>query len=231
MAVIATICARGGSKGVPKKNIKKMLDKPLIQYSIEQAKACNFIDHVVVSTDDQEIAEIARKLNALVPFIRPPGLALDDTPKLDVISHLVGFLENDGFNIDVIIDLDVTSPLRDVQDIINCYNLLDREVDIVITGYKSNKNPYFNMVEINTDGFAGLSKPGITFSSRQAAPNVYAMNASIYVWHRKTLSKDLWSNSKIKFYEMPEERSIDIDSPIDWELVQLILQKKLSPSN
>jgi CMP-N-acetylneuraminic acid synthetase len=225
--VIATICARGGSKGLPGKNSNILLGKPLISYTIEQALACDFISHVIVSTDDGHIAKIAEQAGAQVPFMRPPELALDDTPKRDVILHAVKEWEKLGVPVDVVIDLDVTSPLRDLDDIYHCYQLLTAEVDLVITGYKSNKNPYFNMVESKADGFVALSKQvGQTFASRQTTPPVYAMNASIYVWHRHTLERGLWDNPRIKLYEMPENRSIDIDTPVDWQYVEILMKEK-----
>ncbi len=227
MSVIATICARGGSVGLPGKNIKKLNGKPLICYSIEQALKCDFIDDIFVSTDDEEIASIAQSAGAKVPFIRPKALADDVTSKLDVIQHLVSHLEKVHEKVDVIIDLDVTSPLREVSDIKNCYELLTSDTDLVITGYISNKNPYFNMVETNLDGFVHLCKKSEkNITSRQTCPKVYAMNASIYVWQRFALDKKLWENERIKIYEMPIERSIDIDTPIDWKLVQLLMNEK-----
>ncbi|MBI2791862.1 MAG: acylneuraminate cytidylyltransferase family protein [Gammaproteobacteria bacterium] len=229
MSVIATICARGGSVGLPRKNIKPLHGKPLICYSIEQAQSCDFIDKIYVSTDDQEIANIAEKAGAIVPFIRPPALAQNETSKLDVIQHLVNELENKKQAVDVIIDLDVTSPLREVDDIRNCYAMLTPDIDLVITGYESLKNPYFNMVEADQNGYVQLSKKSTTiYTGRQSVPKVYAMNASIYVWHKASLAKGLWGNQKIKIYEMPHERSIDIDTPFDWKLVQLLMNENVT---
>lgn len=229
MNVIATICARGGSVGVPRKNIKELNGKPLICYSIEQAKQCDFINEVYVSTDDEAIATIAQQAGALVPFMRPKTLADDKTSKLDVIQHLVEQIETNHQKIDVIIDLDVTSPLREVNDIRNCFRLLTPDVDLVITGYLSNKNPYFNMVELDAGGFVNLSKRSeVLYTSRQTTPKVYAMNASIYIWQRHALNNSLWVNQHIKLYEMPEERSVDIDTPLDWKLVQLLMNEKES---
>ncbi len=227
MNVITTICARGGSKGVPGKNIKALNGKPLICYSIEQAQGCEFIKDIYVSTDDEDIANIARQAGAKVPFMRPSSLADDTTSKLAVIQHLVAHLEENHEKVDVIIDLDVTSPLREVDDIRRCYELLTTNIDLVITGYLSTKNPYFNMVESDDKGFVNLvKKPLSTVTSRQSAPKVFAMNASIYVWQRHALDKPLWENKHIKLYEMPEERSIDIDTPLDWKLVNLLMNEK-----
>ena len=188
MTTIATICARGGSQGLPGKNIRPLQGKPLIAWTIEQALACAAIDSVHVSTDDPAIAEVARACGAEVPGLRPAELATAAAPKLPVIAHLVGAVEAQGVTVSRIVDLDPTSPLRDLADIDACLGLLDDGTDCVITAYPAEKNPYFNMVELNSDGLAGLSKPPAgAISGRQQAPAVYAMNASIYVWHRHSL--------------------------------------------
>jgi CMP-N,N'-diacetyllegionaminic acid synthase len=226
MTTIATICARGGSVGVPGKNLRPLLGKPLVAYSIEQALACREIDHVYVSTDSAAIAEIARQCGARVPFIRPAHLATHTAPKLPVIWHLVEYVEASGTCITRIVDLDPTSPLRDQSDIAACLALLDDRTDVVITGYESDKNPYFNMVEARADGGVGLVKiPSGEISGRQSAPKVYAMNASIYVWHRHTLSKGLW-NGFARLHVMPRTRSIDVDSELDFKLVEFLMKEK-----
>lgn len=226
MSTIATVCARGGSRGVPGKNIRPLAGKPLIVHTIEQALACGDIDAVYVSTDDPKIAEVARAAGARVPLLRPAELATDSAPKLPVILHLVGAVEARGIIIERIVDLDPTSPLRDIADIESCLRLLDAQTDVVITGYEAEKNPYFNMVEYRSDGFVELSKrPERLIAGRQGAPKVYAMNASIYVWHRRTLDKGLWEG-RARLHVMPRERSIDIDSEIDLKLVELLLAER-----
>lgn len=230
MSVLCTICARGGSKGVPNKNIKELLGKPLIAYTIEQAFYCRFIDRVVVSTDSQDIAIIAKQYGVEVPFMRPSDLATDESPKLPVIQHAVRYyIENLNFKPDYVIDLDPTSPLRISDDIEKCLNLImnDFNCDSVITGYRSNKNPYFNMVEIDPKGFAYLSKKTEKqVIRRQDAPIVYAMNASIYVWKTEVLlNQTRIVSGKMKLIEMPKERSIDIDTEIDFKLVELIMRE------
>lgn len=223
MAVIATICARGGSTGVPRKNVRIIGGKPLIEHTIEHAKACSFIDHVFVSTDDDEIAEIARRAGATVPYKRPAHLATQHAAKLPVIEHLVETVEDSGIRVDKIVDLDPTSPLREPNDVEVAYQLLDDETDVVITGYEAEKNPYFNMVEIREDGITRLSKePQKPIVARQLAPKVYSMNGSVYVWHRHTLALGLW-NGRSRLHIMPHERSIDIDTEIDFKLASLIL--------
>ena len=222
---IISICARGGSTGVPGKNIRPLLGKPLIVWTIEQALACRSIGYVYVSTDSEEIAATARAAGARAPFLRPAELATATAAKIPVIQHLADWVAKAGVPFDRIVDLDPTSPLRDVADIEACLEMLDDATDVVITGYESEKNPYFNMVEFQADGKVGLVKPGVGVVARQQAPKVYAMNASIYVWHRDTLTKGLW-NGRTRLYVMPRERSIDIDSPIDFALVEMLMNEK-----
>ena len=135
-----------------------------------------------------------------------------------------------GVTVTRIIDLDPTSPLRMQDDINACIDLLDAETDVVITGYRAEKNPYFNMVEEKSGGNIGLVKsvPGGIFA-RQQAPIVYAMNGSVYVWHRHTLDKGLWGGS-VKLHVMPRERSIDIDTPIDFRLVEQLMAENIGAS-
>lgn len=228
MSTIATICARGGSTGLPRKNVKPLHGKPLIAHTIEQALACRQIEQVFVSTDDDEIAELARKYGAKVPFMRPAELATNIAPKLPVIHHLIEGVESMGIRVTRIVDLDPTSPLRLQSDIDTCIDLLDNQTDVVITAYLADKNPYFNMVEAKSDGNIGLVKTitgGVV--ARQQAPAVYAMNASIYVWHRHSFAKGLW-NGRVKLHVMPRERSIDIDTPLDFKLVDMLMQEAIN---
>jgi CMP-N,N'-diacetyllegionaminic acid synthase len=224
---IATICARGGSQGVPGKNIRLLLGKPLIAYSIEQALAQPQIERVFVSTDCPQIAAVAAEAGATVPFVRPAALATSTAAKLPVIEHLVAWVAQHVGSVGRIVDLDPTSPLRDAADIEACLDLLDARTDAVITGYEADKNPYFNMVEAQPDGAVGLVKtvPGGVVA-RQAAPKVYAMNASIYCWHQHSLGRGLWQG-RTRMHVMPRERSIDIDDPIDFALVELLMRQKL----
>jgi CMP-N-acetylneuraminic acid synthetase len=226
LRVIATVCARGGSVGVPNKNIRLLAGKPLIAHTVEQALACRDIEGVFVSTDSTAIADAARRAGATVPFMRPAELATSSAAKLPVVEHLVSGVERLVGPVDVVIDLDPTSPLREVRDIESCLRRLDARTDVVITGYEAEKNPYFNMVEERDDGTIGLVKPPAReITGRQSAPKVYAMNASIYVWRRSALGKGLW-NGRTALYVMPRERSIDIDTELDFKLVELLMQEK-----
>lgn len=224
---IITICARGGSTGVPGKNIRDLCGKPLIAWTIEQAFASKIADQVFVSTDSEDIAHIARRFGAQVPYTRPAELSTATAGKLPVIQHLVDWVELRHGPVNAIVDLDPTSPLRDVADIQTCFSMLDADTDVVITGFEADKNPYFNMVERKASGFyERVCLPGKEVLGRQSAPKVFAMNASIYVWHRASLSSSLWDSPRIKLHAMPRERSVDIDHEIDFELVTLLMNKK-----
>ena len=229
MKILCTICARGGSKGVKNKNIKLLNNKPLIGYTIETAKSWGKFDSIIVSTDSEDIKKVAEEYGIRVPFKRPEELSGDSVGKLDVIKHAVKFLEDQGEFYDVIIDLDATSPMRYVEDIENAYQkLINNNLDIVYSVCKARKNPYFNMVEIDEDGVPRLVKNlGKQVLSRQAAPAVYEMNASIYVYRKdfllniKTLFVD-----KSDIYVMPPERSVDIDDEIDFNFVEYMLKNE-----
>ena len=226
---IATVCARGGSAGVPGKNIRPLLGKPLIGWTIEQAFASGIVDKVYVSTDSTEIARVASSFGAEVPFVRPAKLATASAAKLPVILHLVEWIEAHVGPVDRVIDLDPTSPLRALEDIHACDALLDDGAELVITGYESDKNPYFNMVEGKPDGsIARVCQPAGEVFARQLAPKVYAMNGSVYAWRRAWLSDSLWNVTQLRLHVMPRERSIDIDHPIDFELVELLMKKRLA---
>lgn len=224
---IITICARGGSAGVPGKNIRPLCGKPLIGWTIEQAFDSGVADEVFVSTDSVEIANVARSFGATVPYLRPAELATSTAGKIPVIRHLVDWVEAHQGQVETVVDLDPTSPLRDVCDIQTCFDMLDADTDVVITGYEADKNPYFNMVELKPNGFyERVCQPSNEVLGRQSAPKVFAMNASIYVWYGRSLSSSLWASPKIRLHVMPRERSIDIDHPIDFDLVELLMKKK-----
>ena len=230
MKILCTICARGGSKGVPNKNIRELAGKPLIAYTIEQALACPQIDRVVVSTDSEKIAEIARQYGAEVPFLRPAHMADDFVTKLPARKHAINFyMENLSFVPDFVIDLDPTAPLRTQADILACIEAIqnDFQADAVITGCLSNRNPYFNMLEVSGDGYLQLSKPAaVEYRRRQDCPRVYSMNSAVSIWRtKKFLESEKVLGGRIKLIEMPPERSVDVDNEIDFNLIELLMKK------
>lgn len=211
---------------MPGKNIRKLKDKPLIAYSVEQAKSSEYIDRVIVSTDDLKIADIARQYGAEVPFIRPANLAADNSSTIDVLLHVIDWLgESANYLFDILVLLHVTTPLRTVEDIDNCIELLVREnADNVFSVAAAYRNPYFNMVEVTKDGSVSLVKKG-DFTTRQSAPKVYDMNASIYVWWKDILKaqKSVFLE-KSRVYVMPRERSVDIDDLMDFKIAEMLLK-------
>ena len=230
MKRICTICARGGSKGVENKNIRDFLGKPLLAHSIQQAKRADLFDVIAVSSDSQSILDIALKWGADIIVDRPAELATDVAAKLPVIQHCVAMAEKTiGVFGDVIVDLDATSPLRTVADIRGAVSLLESSnVSNVITGAPSRRSPYFNLVELNQSGYVQLSKPvAQRIVRRQDAPQCFDMNASIYVWQRDALFRQSSIfDSDTMLYVMPEERSIDIDSELDFEIVEFLASKR-----
>jgi N-acylneuraminate cytidylyltransferase len=227
--IIATICARGGSKGLPGKNLRPLAGKPLIVHTIEQARACRGIDGVFVSTDDPAIAAISREAGAQVPYPRPADLATDAAPKLPALEHLVAHLEQGGAEVETVVDLQPTSPLRTVQDIESAL-ALRADADLVVSVTEPSHNPYYTLAEVDAGGWLRPSKPA-RFDRRQDAPAAWGLNGAVYVWRRNALplaiAQGFWS-VRIKPYAMPRARSVDIDDLDDFELAEWLLQRRLA---
>ncbi len=230
MKRLCTICARGGSKGVKNKNVRSLLGKPLIAHTIEHAEASGLFAAIAVSSDSEEILAIARDYRVPYLVVRPAELATDQAPKLPAIRHCVSEVERrSGDAFDTVVDLDATSPLRVPDDIRAAVALLENEGGSnVITAMPARRSPYFNLVELNEDGTVHISKPPKTaVTRRQDAPKCFDMNASIYVWSRRALfANDTLFNADTRLYVMPEERSIDIDSELDFEFVEVIMARR-----
>ena len=228
MKILCTICARAGSKGVTNKNLRPINSKPLIVYSIEQALATKLFDQIVVSSDSAEIRNVALANGATYAVERPFELASDTAPKLPAIRHCVESSEKKFGQFEVIIDLDATAPLRNPEDILGALELLKTtNSDNVITGTPAHRSPYFNLVETNEQGIVHLSKqPRAAVDRRQDSPECFDMNASIYVWRRHALfeSETLFTKST-RLFVMPRERSIDIDSQADFDMVEWLMTK------
>ena len=226
---LCTICARGGSKGVKNKNIKPINGKPLIAYTVEQAKQSNLFKHIVISTDSDDIAAIAKKYGAEVFFKRSAEMASDTAGKLAVIKD--AFIKSEKYyneKYDYLIDLDATAPLRDIEDIVKSFEqFLNDDNDNLITAMPSRRSPYFNLVEVNEDGDVYLSKKvSDVVVRRQDAPKSYDMNASIYIWKRDIiLNFDTLFLENTGLYVMPEERSIDVDTELDYKFVEFLMKE------
>ena len=226
MKILCTICARGGSKGLKNKNIKKIKGIPLIIHTIFKAQKSKIFNKIVVSSDNNKILHLAKKNNVDYLIKRSKKLSLSSTPKIPVIRDALKKTEMKyKTKFDYIIDLDVSSPLRNILDIKKSMHKIIREKkNILFSVNTAKKNPYFNMVELNK-GNISLVKKGKLLFTRQSAPKVYEMNASIYIWKRKTLlhTNTLFTKSSTIF-KMPYNRSIDIDSIDDFKLVNYLMR-------
>ena len=228
MKRICTIAARGGSKGVKNKNIRPLAGKPLITHTIVQAEECGLFDSIAVSSDSDRILALAADHGAVDLVHRPPDLARDESSKLAAIRHCVATIEErKGERFDTVVDLDVTSPLRGIEDIVRCLEVLESSgVGNVITGCLARRSPYFNLVEVDESGVARLSKaPKRPFFRRQDSPACYDMNAAVYAWRRDALfaGGDTVFLADTALVVMPEERSLDIDGELDFAMVEFLM--------
>jgi len=225
---IGFIFARGGSKGVPMKNIKLLGGKPLICHAIETARDCPSIDRIVVSTDDARIAKIAETTGAEVPFIRPSALAKDDAPEWLAWRHAVDFLKKEGTSFDLFISIPTTSPFRKVEDIENCIQLFRQNAgtDVVITVTPAQRHPSFNMVTLDTSMTADLAAPldQVVFR-RQDTSRMYDITTVAYVVRPEfILTANSIFEGNVKAVVVPRARALDIDSPFDFKIAELLIK-------
>lgn len=233
MSILCVIGARGGSQGLPGKNIRDLLGKPLIAWSIEQALAAPEIDHVVVSTDSDAIAAAARKAGADVPFLRPDSLSGPEVGKFQVWQHALEYCEGHfEKTFEAFVDLDCTNPLRDGSDVtaaIAQYRAgRARGVDAVFSVCEARKNPYFNIVEPDAGGAMRMSKSfGETVVARQAAPPVFEHVASIYVLDPAYLKRaSHLLDGHAEGYDIGQEKCFDVDSELDFRIVEMLMREK-----
>ena len=232
MRIIAFIFARGGSKGLPDKNIKMLNGKPLIAWSIEHAKSVKRVDRVIVSTDSEKIARIAREYGAEVPFMRPADLATDNSPEWLSWQHGLKYLENtDGCLPDLMLSIPTTAPLRNVNDIdkvIDEYKKSDTDIVIVVT--ESHRNPFFNIVKEGVDGYINLLGSGDeVISRRQDCPKTYDITTIAYAAKPSfVLNKKSIFEGRVRQVIVPKERSIDIDTLLDFEIAEYMIKKNES---
>jgi CMP-N-acetylneuraminic acid synthetase len=238
MTVLCIIGARGGSQGLPGKNIRPLLGKPLIAWSIEQALVTPEIDRVIVSTDSDEIAAAARTAGAEVPFLRPESIAGPSVGKFQVWQHALETCEahyNESY--EILIDLDCTNPLRDSADISGLIAQFrasrDRGVEAVFSICEARKNPYFNLVEANEFGALKMSKSlGDTIVARQAAPPVFEHVASLYALAPEYLRRaQHLLDGHAEGYDIGPEKSFDVDSEIDFRIIEFLMQDRIARSN
>ncbi|MEX1078669.1 MAG: acylneuraminate cytidylyltransferase family protein [Homoserinimonas sp.] len=225
---ICTITVRAGSKGVPGKNLRNVAGIPLFGHSVLQARESGLFAEVVVSSDSERILELAPEFGATGVVVRPPDLASDTAGKVPAIAHAVLEIETRrNVVFDTSVDLDATSPLRLVSDIVDAVTMFEQaNVESLITGTEARRNPYFNLVELQPNGTVRVSKsPTDAVLRRQDAPRSFDMNGSIYVWKRDSLIENpvVFYPSTL-LYEMPPERSQDIDSEYDFRVVSWLME-------
>lgn len=235
MNILITICARAGSKGIKNKNLQPLLGKALIAHTIDQAGRWGRASEIVVSTDSPEIAETAKKYGALVPFIRPQELASDEAPKIPSIRHAL--LQSESIfekEYPIVVDLDPTAPIRTIADLENCYQrFLKEKPKTLFSVVAAHKNPYFNMIELDSSERAHLCKTiPSEISRRQDVPPVYNLNASIYFYQREYLLDEtnrgaISDDSRI--YVMDELSAHDIDREIDFKFIEFLVKEGMVP--
>jgi len=227
---IATILARAGSKGVKNKNIRSVGGKPLIAYSIEKALESEAFDAVAVSSDSDEILEIAEMFNATHLVKRPDELASDTAGKIPAIIHCVKEVERAcSVKFDEVVDLAVTGPMREVEDILKAIEILEKNnASSVLSATETNRSPYFVMYEYDENGrLKKCKRTEKPLLRRQDAPKVYEVNGIVYVWNRDALfDKQTALYDDTKLYIMPHERAVDIDDELDLQFVEFLLARR-----
>lgn len=228
MNILVVIPARGGSKGIPHKNIKKLNGKELITYSIDVARQLTSDDNICVSTDDDNIIATVENYGLKVPFKRPIKLATDSAGTNGVLLHALDFYENQGRTYDVIVLLQPTSPFRSIDSLCAAVDLYTPDVDMVVSVKEAATNPYYNSFEENDKGLLVISKGDGLIERRQDAPKVWEFNGSIYVINTTRLKEvGLSRLNRIKKYVMDDFHSIDLDTMMDWYMAEYIISNHL----
>tara|TARA_B100000963_G_scaffold266236_1_gene234422 strand:+ start:10514 stop:11194 length:681 start_codon:yes stop_codon:yes gene_type:complete len=225
MRILYLIPARGGSKGLPRKNIKKLNGIPLIHYSIDFARKFTDDSNICVSTDDNEIIKCVEKFNLKINFVRPKNLSSDIATTHDVMIHAINYYESKEIYYDLIVLLQPTSPFRRVEDLKNMIKCWKKKIDLIVSVKEPHDSPYFNIYEENSDGYLVKSKES-EFSRRQDVPKVYALNGSLYLFNVKSLKSNNLKVIKKYFIDDPIY-SIDIDTPFDWMLCETVIKNNL----
>ena len=224
MKPVFVIPARGGSKGIPGKNIKPLCGKPLIAYSVEVARQLADDRDICVTTDDERIAQVVKNMGLDVPFMRPDYLATDGCGTYEVLLHAVKFYEELGRDYDTLVLLQPTSPMRTAEDVQAAIDAYTPDIDMVVTVTEAASNPYYNCYETDENGFLHISKGDGCYTRRQDAPKAWEYNGAVYVINIESLKKcPLGSFRRRKMVEMSRERSVDLDTPLDWMVAEAIM--------
>lgn len=224
--ILIVIPARGGSKGIPRKNIKSLNGKPLIYYAIDTARAITTDDNICVSTDDMEIKSVVENYGLEVPFLRPQELSTDTAGTYEVLLHALNYYEKQGKHYDIVLLLQTTSPFRTAEQVKEALALYDRsQADMVVSVKECPANPYYNVFEENSDGFLHVCKGNGNFFRRQDAPKVYEYNGAIYIMDAEKLkTTHMHKMQKRVKYIMDAQSSFDLDTMQDWEMAEMILK-------
>ncbi|VVB88561.1 3-deoxy-manno-octulosonate cytidylyltransferase [uncultured archaeon] len=225
--IFGLVPARGGSKGLPGKNIRPLLGKPLIAWTIEQALSSKYLDRVIVSTDDEEIAEVSKKYGAKVPFVRPKELASDEAKGIDVVLHAIDWIERNNTPYDLILLLQPTSPNRISKDIDNSIELLfQKNARSIVSVCETEHHPYWSNILPHDSCMKDFIRMETMDKNRQEFPTFYRLNGAIYLAYSDYLkiNKSFFGNDTFA-YQMPIERSIDIDTEIDFRFAECLLRK------
>lgn len=222
--MLIVIPARGGSKGVPGKNIKKLGGKPLIHYTVEAAREVFDDRDILVSTDSEEIRNEVMETGLDVPFLRPASLSTDEASTYEVLLHALDYMESKGIYQDTLILLQPTSPFRTAKHIKEALSLYHNDLEMLVSVKETNANPYYVLREENEEGFLIPSKTG-NFTRRQDCPKVWEINGALYIMDVKALKQRNYSQfDRIKKYEMDEISSHDIDTKFDWLMAETIVK-------
>ena len=226
--ILVIIPARGGSKGIPRKNIKPLAGKPLICHTLDAARTIVDDANICVSTDDKSIVEVVEQYGIHVPFLRPAELAGDTAGTYEVLLHALNFYETQGKKFEIIILLQATSPFRTGRHIQEALRHYTPAIDMVVSVKEAESNPYYSCFEENKDGLLEISKGNGHYTRRQDCPPVYEYNGAIYIINPQSLKKTPLSQfSKRVKYVMDKEHSIDLDTMLDWKMAELMIQEKI----
>jgi N-acylneuraminate cytidylyltransferase len=226
MRTFGFVFARGGSKGVPGKNIRDLAGKPLLAHSLNVASQVAEIERVFVSTDSSDIAAVAERFGATV-ILRPPELAQDDSPEWLAWRHAINRVRTEVGNFQRFVSLPATAPLRIAEDVTKCLNALDANTDVVITMTPAQRSPWFNMVKEDSAGRLSLLVEGSQFVRRQDAPVGYDLTTIAYVSRPEfVLGKERIWDGRVRGVVIPQERAIDIDTEIDFSVADFLMRKR-----
>ena len=227
MKILVIIPARGGSKGIPHKNIKPLNGKPLIHYTIDEAREIVSDDDICVSTDDPEIIKCVEDYGLKVSFVRPKELATDTAGTYEVLLHALSFYEKQGRHYDVVLLLQNTSPFRKAEQIKEALALYNDNVDMVVSVKECAANPYYCVFEEDGEGYLHVCKGDGNIFRRQDAPKVYEYNGAIYIMNAETLKiTHMHKMQKRVKYVMDDLSSFDLDTMTDWNIAENIIKEK-----